>query len=265
MTYVDYEESVALGQPIELFDIAMGSTHWRLTSGDEDVTYNTYLYLAEPCSRTEIEQTGEIPKDGVDIHLPRGNSLGTLCIAGVPDAEVTLTIYRGHGSNFITFFQGFMTSLKFNSDSIPIAHFEPRSSDLPYVGGRRRAMRLCGHRLFSTGCGLDKDNFSISGTIATISGTTISATAFSTSPYDHSAGGEIVVGTARRTILTHSTSTITINRPFSSSVIAGASFTSYAGCNHTPETCLNTFNNKANYGGQEYLPVQNLYESEIHE
>jgi len=180
MTYQSSEESVASGQPVELYDIAYGTTHWRMTSSGEDFVYATNTYTAGPCKRTEIEQTGEIPKDSIELELPRNHALGLLCIAGPPEEEITLTIYRGHGAFYVTHFKGFLTSVKMDGDAIPKCTFEPRSSDLPFVGGRRRCMRLCGHLLYGYRCGVDKDTYKITGTIESISddGLTITADGF---------------------------------------------------------------------------------------
>jgi hypothetical protein len=263
MTYNDYEISAASGQPVELYDIAMGLTHWRLASGGEDVEYMGHTYESAPCERTEIEQTGEIPKDGIEVNLPRGHALGVICIAGVPEEEITLILYRLHGAFSVTYFRGFMTNMKFDGDAIPIAFFEPRSSDLPFVGGRRRCMRICGHKLYGYRCGVDKEAYKIIDTIDTISGITITATEFGITAYDFSSGGEIIVGTARRTIVSHAGITITINRPFGSDVLAGDAFSAYPGCDHTPTTCDTDYSNIDNYGGLAFLPTKNLYAGDL--
>jgi len=180
MTYASSEASVASGQPVELYHIAMGDTHWRLTSNDKSYVYATNTYAKGPCKRTEIEQTGEIPKDSIEVELPRNHALGILCIAGPPEEEVTLTIYRGHGAFYVTHFKGFLTSVKTDGDGIPKCIFEPRSSDLPFIGGRRRCMRLCPYVLYGSRCGVDKDTYKITGTIESISddGLTITASEF---------------------------------------------------------------------------------------
>jgi len=431
MTYNDYEISAATGQPVELYDIAMGLTHWRLASGGEDIDYMGHTYESAPCKRTEIEQTGEIPKDGIEVELPKSHALGVICIAGVPEDKITLTIYRGHSTFYVTYFRGFLTNVKFDGNAVPTCFFEPRSSDLPFVGGRRRCMRLCEHKLFGYRCGLDNEAYKITGTIDTISGVTITATEFgaiaaapevygdltdltgctyvaktetlprtaaeyafdnilsfesrweSTYPpednwiyckwtsaqtikkmniykglvwdynlryfrvagsnngaawttidasswygdckfyagewgsdtqvsnstpgwititldnavaytyyriyiygnwggttvfiqeiemieadsaqaaYYYGAGGEIVVGTVRRTITAHVGNTITINRPFGSGVSAGDAFSAYPGCDHTPNTCRDKYGNSINYGGLEGLPVKNPYAGDL--
>ena len=436
MTYNDSEISAASGQPVELYDIAMGVTHWRLASGGEDIVYALNTYESAPCKRTEIEKTGEIPKDSIQLELPRGHAIGSLFIASVPDQEMTITIYRGHGAFFITYFRGYLTYVEFDAKNIATCTFEPRSSDLPYVGGRRRVMRLCGHLLYSFRCGVNKEAYRLDGTIDSIDGVTVTASEFgaaaaipdnygdltglpgcayadsdgdSSRAYDNNnstywstgytftdnwtrvqwptaqkikkirirpghtrprasiatpgdacmkyvrihgsnngsvwttidanqwigncsyysgeggsdtevarisdpsewitigldndtayfyyriwvyeqwggagslivheiemieaenamaayffgAGGEIIVGNARRTITAQVGNTITINRPFGSDVIAGSVFRAYPGCAHTSGCCIEKYDNILNYGGQTHLPITNPYDSNL--
>ena len=441
MTYEASEISVSSGQPVELYDIVMGTTHWRLSSGGIDKIHLGHTYESVPCKCGELEQTDEIPKDGIELELPRGHALGVFAIAGTLEEEVTITIYRCHGTDYVIYFKGFLTNIRFDKNSIPICFFEPRSSDLPFVGGRRRCMRLCGHKLYGYRCGLNKENYKITGTIDTVDGVTITASEFGTTGltipevfgditglagciysanvyasfayktfnsdvsnywtsgasysnnwiyckwtvaqtikkirirpgytsklpasnpgqgcmkhfrvagsnngtdwttipvqewlgncayypgygdsdtivdqianplewigvvldndiaytyyrlwvYDHymitggtnslvineiemieadntmsvytfGAGGEIVVGSARRTILSQVGDTITITRPFGASVIAGSAFSAYQGCDHTKGVCREKFDNGINHGGLEGLPIKNPYSGNL--
>lgn len=163
--YTTYEISTAEGKPIELYDIAMGTTHWRLTSGQEDYTYLYHIYEALPCKRSEVEQTGEIPKDGLDLTTHRGHALGNICINSVPEEEITITIYRGHEGYFVTFWTGYLTGVKFDKEGVPTYHFEPLSSDLRDVGGRRRIQRQCDLPLYGYRCGVNREAFIVNGTI----------------------------------------------------------------------------------------------------
>jgi Phage conserved hypothetical protein BR0599 len=178
MSYLTSEQSVASGRPIEAYDIAYGSTHWRITPNFEGFDYGGYPYSAAICKRTQAEQTGEIPKDAVEIEFPRGHELMMLCVQGVPEQEISLTIYRGHGVDFVTFWSGYLTSITINEQGIPICRFSPLSSDLPSVGGRRPVQRLCPHVLYGSQCGLNKENYKVEGTIEAIDGTHIICSAF---------------------------------------------------------------------------------------
>ena len=326
--------------------------------------------------------------------------------------------------------------MEFNAENIATCTFEPRSSDLPYVGGRRRVMRLCGHLLYGYRCGVQKEAYRLEGTIDSIDGVTVTASEFGAaaaipdnygdltglpgclynesegdssrafddntsslwssgytltnnwttvqwlvaqtikkirirpghtfpgastaqpgdacmkyvriagsnngsswttidanqwigncnyyaglggsdtqvdrildpsewvgivldndtaylyyrvyvyeqwgganslfvheiemieadnamSAYFFGAGGEIIVGNARRTITNQVGDTITINRPFGADVVAGSSFRAYPGCAHTPGCCIEKYDNILNYGGQTHLPIANPYESNL--
>ena len=133
---------------------------------------------------------------------------------------------------------------------------------MPFIGGRRRCSRLCDLRLFGFRCGLNSETYKISGTIDTIDGVTITATEFDIAS-DFSHGGRIQVGEASRMIVAHDGEEIIISRPFASTVVAGDSFYAWPGCDHTPTTCLNVYNNKINYGGDENLPTENRYQGDL--
>jgi hypothetical protein len=180
MTYESSEISVASGRPVELYDIAMGTFHWYLTSAGYDIDYLGKTYESAPCRCSEIKQSGEAVKDAVELQLPRGHAIAVMCIAGAPDEQITLTKYRGHSSFFIKNFIGYMNNFKFDKDSIPTCVFEPASSDMNFIGGRRRAMRLCPYKLYSFRCGVNNEAHKITGTIDTISGLTITASEFGT-------------------------------------------------------------------------------------
>jgi len=81
--------------------------------------------------------------------------------------------------------------------------------------------------------------------------------------YYFSAGGEIIIGTAHRSITHHYGNAIIINRPFGADVVAGSPFTAYPGCGHIPSCCVEKYDNILNYGGQTHLPVANPYDSNL--
>jgi len=263
MTYLSSESAVE-SQPVEMYDIAMGLTHWRLTSCGEDYTYSGWVYENAPCRRGEIKQTGEIPKDGMTFELPRGHALGLLCQAGALDEEVTMTVYRGHDTFFITYFKGFLTNFDIDENNIYTLLFEPRSSDMPFIGGRRRLSILCDLKFGGYRCQVNREAYKTTGLINIISGVTITATELSTSGLDFAHGGEIIVRNAHRTIIYHSGNTIKISKPFSSDVVARAPYSAYASCDHLITTCKNVYNNIPNYGGQIALPRKNPFASGSH-
>jgi hypothetical protein len=442
MSYESSEISVKAGRPVELFDLAMGMDHWRLTSAGYNITYLYNDYESAPCKCGEIKPNG-LGNDSVEFELPRGHELAVMCIAGPPEQIITLTKYRGHGTDFVKNYTGYFTNFKFNNKGIPVMIFESTSSRLPMAGNRIGTSRTCPYKLYERRCGVNKESYRINGTIASIDGVTITSDEFAdghfsvaeadegiiygdltsltgctygqssyesgytagyafdnrtgpkgwrtdlgdyinqyiyckwltalvvdyikiqpcsdvdkylwgpkhvridgsvggsswtkipiidwigrcsayntdeaeienirnytdwvglllsnTTPYNHyrvycydaygqhwgmgkisigeiemthetalsgdylelisslGAGGEIIVGNAHRTIISHTGNSITINRPFRADVLAGMSFSAYAGCDHLPDTCRYKFDNMINFGGRKDLPVTNPY------
>jgi len=178
MPYSDYENSVSSGVPIELFDIAMVTTHWYLTTAGEDIEYLGHTYESAPCECSAVKKTGDYPKDAVELKIPRDHSLAVMIVAGTPELIVSLTKYRCHAGNYIKEYTGYLTNFKFDGNSIPTLIFEPSASDMQIAGGRRKIMKLCPHKLYGYRCGVNNMSYEISGEIDTIDGVDITADAF---------------------------------------------------------------------------------------
>jgi hypothetical protein len=71
-------------------------------------------------------------------------------------------------------------------------------------------------------------------------------------------GGWFVASPAMRVIDSHAGQTVTLSDEIRG-LLAGTPFTAYAGCDGRPGTCEKRFGNKANYGGDEKLPTENLF------
>jgi len=429
MSYLSSEQSVAAGQPVELYHLAddMG-TNCRITSAGYDITYGSYLYTSEPCQRSELRITDSHEKNNMTLKLSRDNSFAQRYIAGPIEGIATLTIYRGHGTDFVTWWYGVIKQVAFDKDGVPTIICAPRTSSISRVGRRRVCQRLCDHALYDSGCQLNDQAYKITGTIGSVSGLVVASGDFPISPtysqrgditglagcvYNASGymnyatmpeeafddqlppnnywasstypnqwvscqwtsgkiiravkiqpchaigwsqfnprhikiegsnngstwtkvpivswiskcsvyntdeaeldqidnhtewsffrlsnstsytyyrvycsdnwgggggnfiaiseiemheydgvtcstlqGGKFVSGGAKRLIQTHTANQITLSRLIPG-LVAGMSFEAYAGCDHSPETCLTVFNNKINNGGDEFLPTKNLFD-----
>jgi hypothetical protein len=263
MTYDSYEQSIASGEPIELYDVwDVEGTHYRWNTANETITYGSYDYEPEIVDRSEmvIGENGEV--NALDVKLSRSNALTNQFISAPIEGEVLLIVYRYHAGFGATFWQGVLSTVSFDENGIPTCRFEPRMSDMPGIGERRRNQRLCDHALYKQGCWVNEESFRVDGTLTNVSGLVLTSAVFATKADGWFTGGEVVVGNARRLIKAHATNTITITRAASAFVI-GATFRAYAGCDHTPTACKDKFDNKLNYGGNEFLPVKNPFETNI--
>lgn len=263
MSYDTYEQSVAEGKPILLFDFLSSiGTHWRLTSDSETVTYGSYDYEPAVVEHESIEIADISEVNAVNIKLTKGHALATQFVGGPIEGSLEITIYRGHEGNYVTYWRGMVVSVSFDENSIPTLRCEPRTSSLPRMGHRRVNQRLCDHALYDNRCAVIEGAFEVNGTIATIDELEIVSSAFATRADGWFEGGKIQIGHAVRLITYHVTNTIHINRIISDAA-PGNSFVAWAGCDHTPTACKDKFSNKLNYGGNEFLSVKNPFESDI--
>jgi uncharacterized phage protein (TIGR02218 family) len=263
MTYQSSEESIAAGKPILLFDFAAATgEHWRMTTSEDTVTFMSHDYDPGVVSHREIE-IGDYPDvNAVEVNLGRSQPLANQFIAAPVEGIVTLTLYRGHDGNYIVYWWGLLTSVKFGTDGIPSLRFEPRTSSFLRLGNRRCNQRLCDHALYDSGCRVNNTSYQVAGTISNISGLDITASIFSTKSNGWFVGGQLVVGYARRLIKAHTTNVVTVTRVMQDAAI-GNSLLAFAGCDHTPTTCNTKFSNKLNFGGNEFLPVKDPFKAGI--
>ncbi len=257
MSYDSVEASVYGGKPIELYDFENGENHYRYTSGPVVVSYAGYDYEPEVMERNDLELTDNSFRNELEIKINRNNIFVRGFIHAPLEGLVSLIVYRGHGSEFVTFWTGIVSHVRFNSDEVTIMA-SPRTTSLLRIGLRRKYQKLCNYPLYASGCTVQESSFKVLGTIDTISGFTITAAAFATKPSGWFLAGKIVVGDAERLITGHTGNTITVTRGIVTAVV-GNSFVAYAGCNHSKSICASKFNNFVNYGGQPWIPTKNPF------
>jgi uncharacterized phage protein (TIGR02218 family) len=266
-TYQEYEASVASGEPVELYDVFnTEGTHWRMNSSNETITYGAYDYEPDVLDRSEIVVGGNIEKSSLELKLKKNHDFANQFIGNVSDFVVSINIYRQHAGQCAALWSGKLVGVKFDENSIPTCMFEPGSSTGQRVGDRRRCQKLCDHVLYSPlpACGVDMDSYGETGIIDDISSTglNIQSSTFAGEAGDWFLGGVIKISDAYRFILYHSSNVIYIDRPFNNAQI-GDTFTVYAGCDLSANTCRNKFNNILNFGGLEFLSVEDPFAREI--
>lgn len=262
MTYQSSEISVAGGAPIELHNFKLGTTNWNVTSYGEDYEYLGKTYESVPCGRTEIEQSEDPFRDKLEVTLPRGHAFSNLYISGTPEGEVTYTLYRGHGAFFVIFYTGIVDGCIFDTNGTPKIIITPKTSGNIGTGRRRRCQKLCDRVLYEYGCGVQKTSYDKAITVGSVDGLVVTSNDFNTNGAGYYTGGMLIIDNHVRFIKAHGTTTVTLNRIISG-LAAGDEGMAYAGCDHTGLTCRTKFDNKLNFGGEEYLPWSNPYENSM--
>lgn len=248
--------------PVELYHIWNDAgTHWRYTSGDSTIIFETETYLPATIKRGPIEYNEQIESTKVNIQINYIAQPAIQYLATNP-VEITwvqvLKLFRDSvpysaSSLFIgtiknVSFQG----LEANSECTGFEQFLKRG--IP----RFRYQPSCNYFLYDSFCTIDKTNFQLDTTVTTIdsTGLTITNSDFALEADDFYSLGYLVFGNHKRMIIYHIGDTIKIRYPITE-LIATDSITVFAGCNKTPEICLSKFNNKDNFGGEPYVPIDN--------
>ena len=285
MNYNTLESSTQDGMPIYKFLFVKGSDEFRFTSASYFISESTGTYSPEPIDASSISQTGELAKNGVKITLPRTNDLAQLFLGSVPEEITSLTIYRGHDqidpSEFKVFWKGRVASTEASGDSVTL-ECEDIFTSMQRPGNRARYQKGCRHALYSSQCGVNRDDFAVGVEVVSQSGDTVTVDVVDDSIGSNidsnvdSAGAELEPDSflgglieldngASRAIIGQSGSVITLISAFSDLNLdsVGLPATLYPGCKHNVSDCKNKFNNLDNYGGFPFIPGKNPFANSV--
>lgn len=265
MTFDAFETGVQSGRPIELFTFELQSGTHLLTNHDEDVVFegNTYTSLAIGRSNATTVPMGNVRE--VVVSIPVDVAIAQAIIgAGIPPRNQKLTIRVFHlgDTEARQSHRGPLGAMTVTKDGaltirVPSAIDLAMNVKLPVV----RTSRLCQHVLYSeNGCRVDRYSLSFITTVVAISSNRLAITLANDfgNPDQWLRHGEIVRldDGERRSILDHTGDVITVDVPFRTLAI-GNGIDVAPGCDKSPATCLDKFNNISRFGGQPHFPTNN--------
>jgi len=264
MSYITKERSLIRGEPVELYYFKRGNDYWAYNSSDIPITHAARIYEPALIRRGDRELTSNSLKSLLKIEVDRTNKFAIAFVFTPVEHVTELTVYRGHrilesngAFDFVEYWKGYVYTVKFLPQIVNIIA-SPKTNSLKRSGLMRKFQRSCGYPIYSTRCALLKANYLRSGTIISIDGTKIEATIFGTESNMWFRGGLFEADNQNRTITWHEGNYIRVTHKISSLEV-GMSFNAYAGCDHSGSACYNKFNNKINYGGQEFIPNKNPF------
>lgn len=281
MAVNDYESSQHRGQPVELYKFIYGTEAGReycYTNADEDVTFNDgggdQVYTAIPISRDGIKTEGRGESNELSVEVPMTSDVAELFRAFPPGRPVSLIIRQGHIPNedptdpddwldndFPVIWTG--RCLQSNrKDNTVVLTGETSEAGMKKVGLRRHYQWACPLVLYGDRCGADKAAATVTGTIASISGNTLTMQAGwqGAKAPSNFLGGFIewfsTDGTEYRTIIGVNGNDIKLNNS-PSGLAALDTVDLVLGCPHTLTGCTDVHDNVINYGGQPFIPLKN--------
>lgn len=259
MSYAAVETSDYSAAPVEFYRFTLGTQKWLYTSAAAPVVYASETYEPYPLRRGNIVQTPALEKSGLEIRTVRDLPFVLARMANPLQGRVLLTVYRQHLSDaeVKTLWRGRVEGLRFE-DAVPVLSCVPLGASLARIGLRRPAQRQCPHALFDVGCKVSAAAFSISGTLVSHTGATVTAGAFASQPNGWWTGGKITLDGDPRIVLAHTTDTLTLGTPVPG-LPQNAGFVLTPGCDHSASICNSKFANILNYGGAPAFPVKNPF------
>jgi len=268
------ESSIQDGTPVYKFAFSSDGTDYRYTNASYEMTDSNGTYTPAPITFSQIITTSEMAKNGIQIELPRDNTLAQEFLGKVPESATTLTIYRSHEPTIPgdLYWKGRVASVEATGDGVTL-NCEDIFTSMQRPGLRARYQKGCRHALYSSSCGVTQASYAHSTTISAVSGFTVTVEPVTPSPVidsDYFSGGiiELADGT-KRYIVSQDGWVLTLLSPFNDLTIGSplgsplTSCTLYPGCDHTTTDCKNRFDNLLNYGGFPYIPSKSPFQGNV--
>lgn len=275
MSFSGQELSVEGGSPVELYDINYVNKSWHYTSSDAEFydATTTRNYLPAMISRSSIQLSGDIDKNGLNIQIQNDVAFLDLFRTSTPSGVVSVTLRKFHRTDsameIVQMWKGRIISVDWGISTSTLI-CEPIRSSVQRIGLRRIFQRQCPHVLYGTACGVSKALYELLGTVEAISGNTVSVTGVVAFSANYFAGGfaeyinDDIGVTERRMVVANpggSNQLILLSPTIGLSV--GNEVRVYPGCDHTlgNNGCAR-FNNTINFGGKPYTPTKNPFSGE---
>lgn len=252
----------------ELYRIMQDADVWTWTSGDAEVVYNAETYTPEPIGRTEIEQGGDLARAALSVRVPRTNPLGLFSIQSPSDTRTSLTIFQpDDGDTWAAGWKGRLIGAQLTGAEI-VLEFESVLTSARRMGLPARVTRSCNHAVYSRGCGLNRDDWHVAGTVTAINGYVLTVAAAAGEADGWYLGGMIEYDGALRWIVGHAGNQLTLLRPFRALAEDLAdngpvAVKIYPGCDRTKETCHTKFDNLPNRLGFDWLPERSPFNGSV--
>lgn len=278
--YSNAENSTNEAAPVELYRFDYGLDTFCFTSSYDDYTHEGLTYKAEALSRTELDQSKEDQAGSITITVPADCPVARLFIAYLPAVPVTLRLYRMHRSldAVIIAFAGTVNAAKFKDGACELV-CQASTAALGRPVPATLFQSQCNRTLFSRtsdysaetgpgfaqtiGCNARRDAYEITATVVAIEGLTVSADAFASKPAGWLRGGYVKRASGEvRWITNHGGVIATLVHPFADLEI-GEVLLAYPGCDGSADTCRSKFNNIENFGGFDFMPTTNPFNSSL--
>lgn len=260
MSYQTLEES-AESAPIELYEFQDGADYYRYTTDAETVLFQGNNFYPASYKRSRIRQNPDPSKNDITFVTNRTDVFASKYLAFPPENVILVTVYRYQEAlpaEVVSYWKGRVVGFRVSGNEITIT-CESIFTSVKRPGLRARYQYDCRHALFSSGCGLSRESWKVSGMIDSVDGRSVVVAAAAGHASGYFNGGFLwVSGVGYRMISSHSGSALSLTRPMQR-LAAGQPVYLWPGCSHTKAECINKFNNIVNFGGFPWIPRTNIF------
>ena len=269
MKFEELEESLDLGEPINLFLFVYGPEEedfYAYTDAETPIVLEGTPYYPNVISRGDINSSGTTDKRTLEISLPSDDPVAEMFRVYPPSYPMAVWVYQGHvgAEDFALQWSGKVLSCSRDGSLGAALTCEPSSVSMQRVGLRRHYQYMCPHVLYGDQCKANKAAATITVIPSAVSGRLLTLNTLISNP-SHYAGGILEWENSEgrleyRTIL--QVQTVGGSTQFTLSGVlrgatVGAMMLASKGCAHNLSACGSVHNNIPNYGGQPFIPTKN--------
>lgn len=276
MSFDARESSIAAGQPIRLYEFALGATlRWRHTNADRDIEHDGKTFATSAISDDGIRQTGQASADMLVITAPANLAVAQRFRALPPSAEIALTIWDIHydDDEAVVSWVGSIAMVRWPQLDRCQISCEPLGVSMQRTGLRMTYQRSCPHSLGDRLCTVDLEVYRVEATIKSMTGATIVCHGWGDLPIPLLtwlpllAGGYVewlVDGEPERRGITAQQAgfldtTLTLMGG-TAGLQVGDVVQLYPGCPGTLAACNDVYDNLLNYGGFPHIPGRSPFD-----
>ncbi|MBS7620701.1 phage BR0599 family protein [Candidatus Bathyarchaeota archaeon] len=240
---------------VELYDFISYSEALYLTSYYRPITYGNRTYTPATMERTQIERAqGEARTLTISFAVKENASLKFLNY-NIPQIRVVLRRYFPSQNLAAVLFVGEVKAVGVQGNVVTVS-VEDILAVKKLKVPRFFYANYCNHTLFDAGCGLLKEQWRVQAQVEEINNRqALKSYIFASYPNGYFTYGYVEYRRHYRLITKHEGGTIYLHAPFDTPITNPVWV--YPGCDKTPQTCRNKFNNFQNFLGFPYMPTRN--------
>lgn len=268
MSLDELEFSSVNGRPRRLFLFVMGSKRWAYAAGESDVLYLGDVYKPMNIELMPFVQSLSEGAPTVDIEIDKAAEVTQQFVAYMPVQPITVRVFKyeegDEGLEYRLHFMGEVVASAFDEDTgkarlacRTVSSKIDRNVPWPVY------QRPCNRALYSPGCGVNPEDYKISGVFSSVVKNELQSTAFAEKPDGWLLGGFVKAANGEsRLIVYHVGPVVYLQAPFVT-VTPGMAYDAFAGCDLRRSTCKIKFNNFPRWMGFAWIPGTNPYGNNV--